>query len=430
MTFDFNRGDAVLFFREGAVGGKKDKKNQKNRDVRFSHGAGIIPFVLVHANRRMLFLSGCAIAGLLFLISCELQIKPCEFSGTIEPGRPHGIVTSGFGLSWDLFNHRIKKWSIRPDWNGNDYDDSEYALAVSLVGGPWSTGTYMEDIPRAEYSFFYVEGGSNCRLAQAAVPLTIESGESEAEKEIEILLEDLNLDTFPNHAVFLQGLSFDTDISQSSHYPSDYDPKDGYTSRGIGGGVDDVETTSEKIRFTTWVRMESGPADRDNMNRAIKHARIETTVYLLIVGYTEGAVTYKDHEYFLSYDPPTLLFQTVYDHGDSELRQFSITGDEGYETAFIALRSFNFKLFGSVENGDYMREISVQSKLLDYNKKTGKANIDLDGYASNASTFSFETMENDFSATVALVQLGSGAAYPGYFKHEFEAGSEVFSLVP
>jgi hypothetical protein len=77
-----------------------------------------------------------------------------------------------------------------------------------------------------------------------------------------------------------------------------------------------------------------------------------------------------------------------------------------------------------------MREISVQSTLLDYEKKTGEAEIDLDGYASNASTFTFETMENDFEATVALVQLGSGSAYPGYFKHEFQAGSEVFSLVP
>ncbi len=373
---------------------------------------------------------GCALAGLFLFVNCELQIKPCDFTGTIEPAQPHGIVTSGIGLSWSFFNHRINQWSIRPDWRGNDYNDNEYALAVSFVGGPWSTGTYFEDIPNAEYSFFYVEGGSNCWLAQAAVPLTIENGESKAEKEVEILLEDLDLESFPNHAVFLQGLSLDTDVSQSSQYPSDYDPKDGYTSRGIGSGVDDVTTSPEKIRFSTWVRMESGPADRDNMNRAIKHARIEATVYLLIAGYTEGAVTYKEHDYFLSYDPPSPLFQPVYDRADSDTRQFSITGEKGYETAFLALRSFNFKLFGSVENGDYMREISVQSTLLDYEKKTGKAEIDLDGYASNASTFTFETMENDFEATVALVQLGSGNAYPGYFKHEFQAGSEVFSLVP
>ena len=95
---------------------------------------------------------------------------------------------------------------------------------------------------------------------------------------------------------------------------------------------------------------------------------------------------------------------------------------------FLGLEGFNLALFGSVEKGDYIRELSVQAELLDYNPSTGEAVVDLDGFASNASLLTYEIMETDFEARLALVQLPDGSVEQRRIQREFEVGQTAIPL--
>jgi len=70
----------------------------------------------------------------------------------------------------------------------------------------------------------------------------------------------------------------------------------------------------------------------------------------------------------------------------------------------------------------------VRTDLLSYDPTTGKAMLDVDGFASNASLLTYERMENAFSARLALIQLPQGSAVPGDKVVEFETGETTMYL--
>jgi hypothetical protein len=384
-----------------------------------------------------IFMTGCFLA----LDSGELPEDPADSAPEVENpigdvriaeggGCPRAVVTSGLGLAWKWLNHRISLWQVAPNWNDCPTEYFNGAeLQAGYVGGNWSTGQTATDAPAVEYRYFAVDGEGSAAFCSVEVELYIQTPADYAEGTVEIALDQCGLEGYDDYAAFINGLLFATDIEQlDPDYPTNYDPALGYTSRGIGAAVEKVEVREDSAKITVSARFELGPADRGDMNEAIEHARTKATVTLLLVGLREAAVTTVERGYELTYDPPRPLFQQKYDHATPEQRRVKIEGDPGFSTAFLGVEGFNLALFGSVEKGDYIRELSVQAELLSYDTATGAAVVDLDGYASNASLLTYEIMETDFEARLALVQLPGGKAEAGQVKRQFEVGQTTIPL--
>lgn len=339
-------------------------------------------------------------------------------------GCPRAVVTSAMGLSWQHLNHRISLWKVMPEQNGCPENvPADVPLHIGFVGGNWSTGETLTDLPGYEYGYFAVDSPGNIRFVSMDVELWIDPPTYESSRHIVLSLPELGLSGFTKITVLLSGLTLSTDVEQiDPQYPEDYRPDLGYTSRGIGAGVRNIVKNGAVLGFDVGAKFELGLADRPDMNAAILRARTKAVVRLQIVALREGNIHCAGHGYFLEYDPPRLLGQPNYDHAPVGLREFVVQGTPGIANAFIALQSFDFKLFGSVTEGDYIRAFSVKADLLAYNPQSGQAEIDLDGFASNAGLLTYETMENDFTATLALIQFANGAARAGSISNTFETG--------
>ena len=340
------------------------------------------------------------------------------------------VVTSGFGLRWKRVNHRLSLWSIAPETAGCPQTvPDDVALSVGMIGGPWSTGRVATDAPSAAYEYFATTTGGAAAFAFVDVPITIDAPNDTGNGETRIAAADVGLADRETYVAVLAGLTLNTAVSQvDPDYPADYDPAYGYTSRGIGAGIEEPVIEDGAIRVSAWARFEHGPADRSDMNEAMAHARTEAVVHVLLIGVDGGAAATVDHAYRIDYRPPWPLFQPEYDHAPLDLRRTSVDGAPGLPVALAALRSFDFRLFGSVEEGDYMREFAVAARILSYDAETGRAELDVEGYASNVGLLTYETMENDFTAGVALIQLPGGSAVPGVLSAEFETGETVLDL--
>lgn len=343
---------------------------------------------------------------------------------------PRAVVTSGLGLAWEKLNHRISLWRIYPDQAAcPNAVPQNVPLQAGYVGGNWSTGQTASDTPLLRYRYFAVDAPEAVEFYALSVELFLDAPEDEAEKEVVLNLGEVGLAGKAAYTVLLSGLELRTDVKQvDPAYPPEYEPAMGYTSRGIGAAVRNLTIEEDVARFNVWARFELGKADRPRMNQAIEHARTRAVVHVLVAGLSAGAVTTAKHEYYLIYDPPWLMFQKPYNHTGPVQRHLEIQGEPGYPVAFCGLRSFDFRLFGSVKKGDYLRELSVQARLLSYDRAGGKAVLDVDGYASNASLLTYETMENKFTAELALVQLPSGSAEPGDLRQPFATGEATLNL--
>jgi len=346
------------------------------------------------------------------------------------PPCPRAVVTSGLGLRWKLVNHRISLWEVAPDQPVCPAAVPEdVPLSVGSIGGPWSTGQVFTDAPSVSYAYFAVDCGA-AAFASVSVPVTIDAPSPAGSASGAVALAEHGLAGRERYAALLAGLALTTDVPQTDPlYPPEYDPAYGYTSRGIGAGVTGLAVEGGVARFDVWVRFEHGPADRPDMNEALKHARTRAVVHVLLAGLDGGAVTEEPRAYTLEYPPPPLLFAREYPRAPEELRRMEIAGVPGLPVAAVGLASFEFRLFGPVAEGDYMREFSVSADMVSHDPAAGRAVVDVDGFASNVGLLTYETMVNDFSAGVVLLQLPSGTARPGELREAFDTGETVLPLV-
>jgi len=334
------------------------------------------------------------------------------------------------GLRWEYVNHRVSLWEVVPDAGACPARvPGDVRLTVGCIGGPWSTGQVAADIPSVSYDYFAVESDA-AAFAAVSVPVVIDAPAAVGMAAGSMVLAEHGLEGRGRYAALLAGLTLTTDVPQVDPlYPPGYDPSHGYTSRGIGAGVADLEVAGGVARFEVWVRCAHGPADRTDMNLAMQHARTLAWVHVLLVGLDRGAVTEAAHAYTLEYPPPPLLFAREYPRAPEVLRRMEIEGVPGLTVPFVGLASFDFRLFGSVAEGDYMREFSVSARLLSHDPATGRAVLDVDGYASNVGLLTYETMENDFAAGIVLLQIPSGTAEAGTVLQAFETGRTFLPLL-
>ncbi|MDP8254921.1 MAG: hypothetical protein P9M14_04170 [Candidatus Alcyoniella australis] len=381
-----------------------------------------------------------AIIGVCFLVLCacdkhgEVKVGSGELAlsdpqPSVSPPCARAVVTSGLGYGWERLNHRLSLWRITPEFGGlcppKVPDDASLGMAV--VGGSFTTGTLFRDNPWFDYDYFSVDS-PQVRFIPGRAVLYVTGPEFITEEQLQIQLPDLG-EFVPSTAVALvQGMEIYTGVEQSDpEFPADYDPALGYTSKGLGIRLSRPELTNGRATFDVRVRCQAAVADRDDMNAAVPHSTTRMVVDYLLVLIDQGAAIEQSHGYTLHYDKPKLLREQQIDHATAEQRRVELQGTPGLQTAFIGLAGFNWKLFEGAR-GDYLRALSCRARLAQYDPASGLAVVDLDGYASHASIIAYESMVNDFSADVVLVQLASGSALPQSLSGSFEVGSTRFDL--
>ena len=280
----------------------------------------------------------------------------------------------------------------------------------------------MTDIPQYEYCGTIVKSQSQIIFQSGEVEILLTPPSFTETVEVEV--PNYNQSTQYGATVLLSGITVETDVPQTDpEYPDNYDPALGFTIRGLGVKTSNAKVDSAEIRFKLTGRFELGPADRIAMNKAIKKATVKMIVhYTVVQHYNETAVTYDDHGYKLEYPPPQFPFPQKIEPASVEQRRLEIQVESGMPLVIPGLTGFDFRLFESTENGDYIRKISVMVDLLEYNSSSGIAVLDVNGYASNSSIIAYETMENDFSANLALIQIQSGLIKQFCSNGSFETG--------
>ena len=344
------------------------------------------------------------------------------------------MVSRGFDLGWSHLNHRISLWELRPALESCPADDETIPLAVSYIGGDYTTDALLEDVPFFGYAYSSVQ--SSCSLGFVRATLSFDLGPDNRRDSRSFSLDaPASWDPEAPLVGLIQGIRISTDGESpyAEGYAGDYDPADGYTLGGIGAGIDEVRLLDGRIQGIGWAHFTPRatiPQDRPDMDEAIDYAVVHMEVDFTIISLSSGEATRQSHGYVLDYGSPSHLHLP---HADADIRSMTIhgAGDDRYPSAFVGLASFDFDLFGGDEAyGDYIRELSVRATMIGYSPSSGEAEIDLDGYASNHSLIVSETMINDFSADVVLIQHGAGGVRSGHANGSFDTGSTTVEIAP
>lgn len=360
------------------------------------------------------------------------------------------VVPHRFGFRWELVNHRVSKWDLQLTEAGRE-DCRPRMLETEVVGGTFSTDD--SDTPTLKYAFQDRTADSSQRFgtARRSLNLTI-SPEGVAEGTKTLDRADLNLEHFPRIVAFIDGFRFDTDIEQPESYPEDYNPAHGYTLHGVGASVEIEETSAESIELSYRLRFEPGASpDREKLNRTLAHAQVGGRLDLLLVG-TSSPVQTGSVETTASYPKPDP--QSAFEPPPEEQRRVELEGEPGEPAGIYGISSFDVDLTPQIEcssdsdcpegetcesGGDctetlgdpgfYLREITVDLELLNYDRAAGEATFLLTGFASNSTDFvAFWPMQTEFTGRMRWIQVG-GASGSVRYDRAFETGKTVFPLV-
>lgn len=390
---------------------------------------------------------GSLLLWALLLVACDGSTEPPPVDAGVDagPGRPpcprdggrfdggeargltnvctEGLVLSGLGLRWDDGSHRVARWGVFPRIGAEHFPAgclpwSELrgaSLVALLEGGPETRGP---SAPGGEVlATYHVIGAGNTtpppdtgglRIARGAVTVDLEA---EAEESALVLFNLATAGMIDAAAVVvvLDGLELTTDVPQASGYPTDYDPRDGYSVRGIGAAIENVRREETTLRFDARARFALGRRDRPAMNRAVGGARTRAVVYYAVIALPReperGQVTYRAQhqahgEAELSVCRP-----------DPALTRLTLTGQPGLSAA-PALSAFRLDLFTDTDDeGDDVRELSVRIVDFDHDPSTGEASLRVEGHASNEGPPPpARAMDYTVTADVALLQWQGSAA--------------------
>lgn len=335
-----------------------------------------------------------------------------------------GLILSGLGIRWDDGAHRVARWGVYPRIGPEHFPEGcpptsalrGAALVSELDGGPGTRGT---DAPGARVlaTYHVVGAGGGGPLPPDAgvfrglrVARGLQTVELDGEPEGEALvLFDLALARMadaPAVAVVIDGLELETDVPQAASYPPDYDPRDGYSVRGIGARIANVRREGDDLRFDVGARFALGRREgRPEMNRAVGVARTRATVHFAVVALpvepAAGTASYREQhrghgEEVLAVCRP-----------DPSVTALAIDGAPGLLAA-PALRSFAIDLFPDEEAvGDDVRELSIRLAGFEHDVASGRASMRVEGYASNEGPPPpARPMDYRVDAEVVLLQWG------------------------
>lgn len=257
------------------------------------------------------------------------------------------LIWSGWSHAWHLLNHRVSYAEAVLEADGT--------ARMGLVGGDWTTGEGATDYPlyRFHHQRVVAEGltvihGSSALVVRANTP---------AAATVEVELPSAAPRSW---VAVLRGFRINTDTAQDDPaYPTDYDPALGYTSRGFGFGLGEVDAAGESLRFDTQASVRWGPSspddplDRSAMNAATAVATTEVELAWTLIGF-DGALSASSAAATRSYPAGVFSEQAPFSAADLPL---DLPGGPG----FAALRAFDLSLEvpASPGQGEYIRSMGV-----------------------------------------------------------------------
>jgi hypothetical protein len=361
------------------------------------------------------------------------------------------VIPTAMGLAWENLNHRISRYAIQLSPAPGEACLAERVETV-FIGGDYSTGETLTDIPRLRWSGTRIAATSPEQMGAARLRLDflIDAAAGGEATLTETLDRDaLHLLHYPHVIALVEGLALRTDVAQAAGYPDDYDPAHGYTSRGIGAELRVVEFDEAEILLEAILRFAHGTSDRKNMNGAMASALTEGSLDVLLIGLAEAPVE-GSVDYGLEVEVPPLMRDVEVPHAPALERQLVLAlpasgaggGQSGLSgiSGLVGWTGFRFEL-DPVETegaGYYIRELSLglnPTISAVGGSAPGPLLVDVDGYASNASKFvAYYGMRSRFLGHVAWLPLlvtnealleASGSMG---LSESFETGSASFEL--
>jgi len=347
---------------------------------------------------------------------------------------PCAVVTTGMGLRWEKLNHRVSWMRLAPVQEGCQVPSN---LDVAFIGGDFTTGDVMMDVPELFYAATGLSGAGSVGAHAGSVTFTLTAPDEEATGLVDVDLVLARLTGFTTYVVLVTGFEIRTDVPQTDAYPDNgYDPAHGYTTRGHGVGVSEPVVSGDDLTFTARLRVAWGPSDREDMNEALAYATAEGVVHYLVLGITGGAVSSVENGYRLAYDPPVPLIEQVIAPPATEDIRVDVPVDPALPVLVPGWRSFDLRLDpdGTAASdaggpvGYYLRGWSVDAKVVDH--RSDEATLEISGYASNASGFiAYYPLVMDFQGMVTLIQLPEAVTATQVELFEsFDTGTESFPI--
>lgn len=357
------------------------------------------------------------------------------------------VVPQGFALGWKRFNHRMSKWGI--SLGGESCEAAE--LEVTHVGGLFSKSPVLDDTPWVRLNYQRAKTGGGIAAARVSLQDIVgPAGRTRGTARFSIA--DLGLEGYSHYVAFIEGIRFDTGVPQSDDYPLLYNPKRGYTTRGIGASVD-VGVDGDELVLDYELIFETGRTpERIFMNSALPYARVGTGMEVLILAADSVPVTRGSVSYEMEHERPTPFVDPRLPSADEKLQAVAVSGEPHAPRGLWGIQRFRFALdfdsdcetdddcsvgecnaekkcdVGIGRLGEYIREFSVGVSLADFDEATGKARFLVDGYASNASSLlAFYPLRYEFQGGFAWVQTGDVHA-PRGIETTFETGTARFAL--
>lgn len=184
------------------------------------------------------------------------------------------LVMTGWQYEWESLSHRIGFLRAQVE--------QDSSLDLGLIGGDFSTGESMTDVP-----------GWRVRYARVRAPDT-DFVEGEVDVEMgpdwdataEITVDVAGLPERGSLVALIQGFSIDPGIEQSADYP-DYEARYGYTTQGFAFGLGEPTRSGDSVTIPVSASVRWSPQDREDMNAAIPFARTGVHVRALLVS-TDG----------------------------------------------------------------------------------------------------------------------------------------------
>ncbi len=347
---------------------------------------------------------------------------------------PCALITSGLGLRWEDLNHRVSWMRMVPE---QESCDAGATLDAAFIGGDFTTGDVMTDIPELYYAGTALSAPGSIGAYAGMSSLSITAPAEAAAATVTLDLGDARLTGFDSYVVVIDGFELSTDVPQGDTYPDNgYDPAHGYTTRGHGVMVSEPTVLDGALTFTVRLRAAWGPSDRDDMNAALAHATVTGEVHYKVIGIAGGAVTAVENSYRLEYEPPVPLEEQTIAPAATEDIQVTVAVDPDLPVLVPGWRSFDLRLDpdgdadpdGSGPIGYYLRGWSVEARVASVT--ADEAVVSIAGYASNASGFiAYYPLIHEFQGEVALIQLPAAAsASPVELLEPFETGAESFPI--
>jgi hypothetical protein len=363
------------------------------------------------------------------------------------------LVPTRWDFGWENRNHRISRLGWLAESDGPAC--SPEAFVATFVGGDFTTGAVDTDNAVVSLAWSRITFGTPraavVRLQLVTPPTGTRSGSFVVDRAA------LGLPAEGALAIFVQGLSFDTDIVQQPAYTADYDPALGYTSRGLGAAATlDPAALVETVQW--WVRFEPGIAFdvflRSDHNEAVQLARTAATLDLALV-VVPSPVFDGTLEYTQITDEPYDMTTELEPPAPEAARTLALTAEGSGDSGFVGVAGFDMRLYpdGICERnrdcdsgdtcgddgvcmfstglpGDYVRRLAAGVERVEFTDQGARATVVGAGYASTASeAFAFRPLNHAYSSSLTWVRgvdatEGSGAAVFGAGSFRFDTRGE------